>query len=142
MARANEGTHPAASLSPYCLTYQQWCHIQFCASSKPCYHIPGEPPVLLSPAPVRFYCGLMNHASPFLAFQYKDERERREKDLLHSELDFDKCGLAAAQTMAGEDPGKLARTAQQHAQVSFHLSSFRGRHCMPSFRAVPVLALL
>lgn len=49
--------------------------------------------------------------------QFKDEKERREKDLLHAELDFDKCGLAAVQTMAGEDPGKLARIAQQHAQV-------------------------
>lgn len=51
-------------------------------------------------------------------FQFKEDKERGEKDLLHADLDFDKCGLAAAQTMAGEDPGKLARTAQQHAQVS------------------------
>eukprot|EP00903_Cladosiphon_okamuranus_P013743 g12794.t1 len=49
--------------------------------------------------------------------KFKDEKERREKDLLHAELDLNKCGLAAAQTMAGEDPGKLARTAQQQAQM-------------------------
>ena len=62
---------------------------------------------------------MLNHTTPPVldVFQFKDEKERREKDLLHAELDFDKCGLAAAQTMAGEDPGKLARTAQQHAQV-------------------------
>lgn len=37
--------------------------------------------------------------------------------MIHASLDFDACGVSAAQTMAGEDADKAARVSQQHAQV-------------------------
>ena len=37
--------------------------------------------------------------------------------MLHETLDFDSCGVSAAQKMAGEDADKAARVSQQHAQV-------------------------
>ncbi|CAN0025881.1 unnamed protein product [Pylaiella littoralis] len=49
--------------------------------------------------------------------KFKAEKEQREKDMIHAGVEFDKCGLSAVQTLEGEDPDKLSRTAQQHAQM-------------------------
>ncbi|CAM9724661.1 unnamed protein product, partial [Scytosiphon promiscuus] len=60
--------------------------------------------------------------------QFKQEKEQREKEMLHAGVDFDKCGPSAVQRMSGEDPDKLSRTAQQRAQMrawSMQLASER-----------------
>ncbi|CAM9644672.1 unnamed protein product [Ectocarpus fasciculatus] len=49
--------------------------------------------------------------------KFKYDKEQREKDMIHAGVDFDKCGLSAVQTMGGEDPDRLNRTAQQQAQM-------------------------
>lgn len=54
-------------------------------------------------------------------FQFKREKEQKERDIIHAGVNFNKCGLSAVQTMEGEDLDKPSRTAQQHAQVAVHV---------------------
>lgn len=53
----------------------------------------------------------------FFLSQYKEEMERKEKEDIHSGVDFDNCGTSSVQKMAGEDRGNAARLEQQRAQV-------------------------
>lgn len=64
---------------------------------------------------VNCWCYVCPHVPS--ATKFKHDKEQREKDMIHAGVDFDKCGLSAVQTMGGEDPDRLNRTAQQQAQV-------------------------
>lgn len=57
-----------------------------------------------------------------VVLQFKNEKEQKEKDLIHAGVDFDACGASALQKMAGEDPGKATRVDKQRQQVYYQYS--------------------
>lgn len=80
----------------------------------------------LSFSPAILISCVFTDVGDLMYYQFKAEKEQREKDMIHAGVEFDKCGLSAVQTLEGEDPDKLSRTAQQHAQVT-SCSSQRSR---------------